>query len=89
MDKYIQGTEYPTKYVRCRFNLIEGTELVGRINMVGYDRVSDYIEKSQEKNLKIICDEVVRCGKAVFLYSHRLLIVPKQNILYVEILEES
>ncbi|GEM_PF-3334806 len=67
---------YPTKETRVKVKLVNGGLLTGVINTVGYDRLSDYIEKNGSTFLKIYKASVTGSENTT-------IILNKANVLYI------
>ncbi|MCP3899569.1 MAG: hypothetical protein GY707_07645 [Desulfobacteraceae bacterium] len=68
--------EYPTKETKVTIKLVNGGNLTGVINTVGYDRLSDFFEKSTSNFVKIYKASVTGSENAT-------IILNKANILYI------
>ena len=68
---------YPTKETKVKIKLSNGGTLTGIINTVGYDRLSDFIEKSESKFIKVYKASVT--GNL----STSTIILNKHHILYL------
>jgi hypothetical protein len=67
---------YPTKESKVKIKLINGGSLTGVINTVGYDRLSDCIEKSDTSFIKVYKASVTGNENST-------IILNKDNILYI------
>ena len=72
--------DYPTKETKVKIKLINGGKLTGVINTVGYDRLSDFFEKSGSTFVKVYKASVT--GN-----KNTTIILNKSNILYIIPLE--
>jgi sRNA-binding regulator protein Hfq len=69
-------TDYPTKETKVKIKLINGGNLTGVINTVGYDRLSDFFEKSGSTFIKVYKASVTGSENST-------IILNKVNILYI------
>ncbi len=75
-------TDYPTKETKVKIKLINGGSLTGVINTVGYDRLSDFFEKSDSTFIKVYKASVTESENST-------IILNKANILYIYLLVSS
>ncbi len=73
--------EYPTKETKVTIKLVNGGNLTGVINTVGYDRLSDFFEKSGSSFVKVYKASVTGSENAT-------IILNKANILYILPIDE-
>ena len=69
-------TDYPTKETKVKIKLVNGSNITGAINTVGYDRLSDFFEKSDSTFLKVYKASVTGSENST-------IILNKVNILYI------
>ena len=67
---------YPTKESKVKIKLVNGGNLTGVINTVGYDRLSDCIEKNGSNFIKVYKASVTGNENST-------IILNKLNILYI------
>ena len=68
--------DYPTKETKVKIKLINGGNLTGVINTVGFDRLSDFFEKNESTFIKIYKASVTGSDNAT-------IILNKANVLYI------
>ncbi len=61
--------------------LVTGEVIIGEINLMGYKRFSDFIEKNHDHHIKLFN---ARGNHAISGSKPRFLVIPKVNICYYE-----
>ncbi|MCK5311465.1 MAG: hypothetical protein KAJ62_05120 [Desulfobacteraceae bacterium] len=72
--------DYPTEETKVKIKLINGSNLTGVINTVGFDRLSDFFEKNQSNFIKVYKASVTGSDNST-------IILNKSNVLYIIPLE--
>ena len=68
--------QYPTKESKVKIKLVNGGHLTGVINTVGYDRLSDCLEKTGSNFINVYKASVTGSENST-------IILNKSNILYI------
>ena len=71
---------YPTKETKVKIKLINGSNLTGVINTVGFERLSDFFEKNNSNFIKVYKASVTGSDNST-------IILNKANVLYIIPLE--
>jgi len=66
--------EYTVENIKIKILLINGNVMIGTVNMAGYDRFSDFIEKDESNHIKLT--EVTINGN-----KYAFMIVSKEKVL--------
>lgn len=69
-------SNYPTKETKVKIKLINGSNLTGVINTVGFERLSDFFEKNGSNFIKVYKASVTGSDNST-------IILNKANILYI------
>ena len=69
--------EYTKENKEIRVVLINGQSITGSVNIAGYKRFSDFIEKNAEDHLKMY--QAIHDGRP-----YQFLMIPKLNILFYD-----
>ena len=68
---------YVKESKEIRIILVNGQSITGNVNIAGYNRFSDFIEKNEENHIKMY--QAIHDGRP-----YGFLMIPKTNILFYD-----